>query len=126
MSTATPVCQCCGQPLSRSLPARWDLPAGTFSCAGGSVRFRPQEARFFNALYRSRNRDGFRDPRDLLAAAYADDPGGGPNSISVVAVMTRQIRQKIEPIGWTVTRNMGVPRMGYRLVRLEQAKAIAA
>lgn len=120
MSACIPLCHCCGQPLAADLPARWDAGSGTFTFAAASVRFRPQEARFFDVLYRSRNREGYRDPRDLFAAAYLGDPNGGPNCMSVVGVMMRQIRMAVEPLGWTVTRNMGVPRQGYRLVPFEK------
>jgi len=122
MNSAVALCRCCGQPLPPDLPARWDAAGATFTSASGSVRFRPQEARFFDVLYRNRNREGVRDPRDLFAAAYADDPNGGPNCMSAVAVMMRQIRTAVEPVGFTVTRNMGVPRRGYRLVVLDRIR----
>lgn len=118
MNAGIALCQCCGQPLPADTPPKWDFASATFTVGAGSVRLRRQEARFLDVLYRSRHRAGFQDPRALLEAAYVDDPNGGPESLAVVAVITRQIRQKIEPMGWTVTLNMGVPRRGYRLVRL--------
>lgn len=116
MNSSVPLCQCCGQPLTTDLPPRWDVETGIFTTAIGAVRLSPQQSRFFDVLYRSRRRAAYYSTEGLMAAAYAGDPDTSPQCLHVVSVMIGQIRASIEPLGWTITRNMGVPRRGYQMV----------
>lgn len=116
MNAGVALCRCCGQPLAVLLPVRWDLESRIFSAGGKQVQLHRQEALFFDVMFRHRNRGPFYDARTVFDAVYAGDPTGGPDCLSVVGVMFNQIRGRIEPMGWTITRHMGRPRRGYRLM----------
>lgn len=52
-------------------------------------------------------------PKDIAKAIYSEDPDGGPeNAFLCIRMFIGRIRKKIEPLGWTITKNE------YRLRRI--------
>jgi hypothetical protein len=118
----TEACACCGRPLPPKGP-NWDFKTRTFTTPAGSVRFSPRKAIYIDALYRARNRGGFANVAELMDAVYADDIGGGPDHATTASVHLQQIRRRLEPVGWTISKNMGRPRINYQLMQIERVEA---
>lgn len=99
--------------------AHWDFESGTFTSHLGSVRFSHRKAVFIEVLYRARNRGGIHSRKSLMETVYADDPDGGPEWACGVSVHLNQIRRRLEPLGWTITKSGRVSRASYQLIPLE-------
>jgi len=112
-------CPTCGSPLQDQV--RWDVERRTFVAACGSARFTRTEASIFDALWRRRHSGGFATCEAFIASAFADDPDGGPEQPATLSVHLHKIRKRIEPLGFTVTKSSGQPRVGFRLITCEEA-----
>ena len=100
--------------------ARWDCASGTFTAPMGSARFQKRVvAQLFDAFWRHRNRAPFANLNALYDAAFSNDLAGGPDINAASYVYLKRIRELIEPLGFTITRNRGCPRMGLKLVPLQ-------
>lgn len=73
----------------------------------------PVERMIMNELVSAFDRKEQLRPKDIAKAIYSDHPDGGPDgAFDSVKVMIGRIRRKIEPFGWTITKNE------YRLRRI--------
>lgn len=110
-------CTCCGRPMPTKTPLTWDLKSRTLTSQIGAVRLSPRKAIYIDALYRARNRGGIQTRAELMDAVYADKEDGGPDDFVTGSVHLNQIRKKIEPVGWTISKNLaGEP---YQLIPFE-------
>ena len=119
MSGAAPHCLCptCGAELHDEV--QWDFERRVFIGGGVAVRFTPTRAKIIDAIWRERLRGGVQSVIQLMAMVYADDPDGGPLNDNVLSVHLHHIRRELAATGYTITMNMGMPRIGYRLAKLE-------
>lgn len=118
MNQSISVCPHCHQPVAE-IPngPTWDFSARTFSVGTQSIRFSHRNASVFDALFRHRNRGAIDSTQALADRVYANEINGGPdtgeNSVSVALV---HIRNALAPLGWTITKSLGRPKIGFRLV----------
>lgn len=112
-------CPTCGQFLSGA--ASWDYETRRFFADGSTVRLSKTQANIVDVLWQSIGRGGVCSADELLQRAYADDRNGGPLSPSTISVHLMNIRRKLEAVGWTVSKNMGTPRIGYQIQKLSNS-----
>lgn len=110
-------CPTCGAALRDQFA--WDGEARTFIGGRNSVRFSKREAVIFEALWRARNRGGIHSLEEFAARAYEGDRDGGPESLTIISVHLAHMRLKLNGSGYTITRNVGRPRVGYRVTKAE-------
>lgn len=87
-------CECCGHPLPD------DSVLGALT---------PLQRRVFTAIKRA-GRAGI-PSRELMDIVYANDPTGGPASTNIIAVVARQMKDRLAPFGLTLRGRVG--RGGY-------------
>lgn len=124
MDAITPVaelhcCPTCGATLRDQFA--WDGEARTFVGGGIPIRFTKREAVVFDALWRARNRGGIHTLEEFAARAYESDRDGGPESLTTISVHLAHIRLKLKGSGYTITRNLGRPKIGYRVAKTDVA-----
>ena len=54
----------------------------------------------------------------FMDAVYGDQLDGGPERFGTLSIHLMRLRARIEPAGYTITKSMGRPRQGWRLVKL--------
>jgi len=117
MTTNLHCCPTCGAELADQVS--YDSENRTFIANGASVRFSPGQAEVFNAIWRARQRGGITSMERLAEVAWADRMDGGPGSYNTVSVQLVHIRSRLAATGYTITRNIGRPKEGYRLTKAE-------
>lgn len=93
------ICPCCGQPVT---------PPGRLQALMPELG--PVSAALLRELMRA---DRPLAGRELADRIYAGVPDGGPeHAAGVIAMTAARLREKIEPLGWTIR---SASRLGYRL-----------
>lgn len=116
MANIPDVCPTCGAPLPKQLEV-WDFQCRTFIGGGVAVRFSKLQAKIFNAIWHARHSGGIQTREALTEIVYANDVNGGPIASCNLSQYIRVMRQGLRPTGYTITKNVGNPRVGYRLVK---------
>lgn len=119
LAMRTDCCPTCGSQLRDE--AFYDVERYVFIANGQSVRFPPALAKIMSVLWQTRNKGGVPNLERFAIALYADRPDGGPEYFNCISVQLNLLRKKIEPLGYTITKNFGTPRLGFRLVKMEPA-----
>ncbi len=73
-----PLCKCCGHPIIDD---------------GVGVVLTPLQRRIFNIVRRA-GKAGIAG-KDVMTEVYAADPGGGPDSTNIIAVVASQMNQRL-------------------------------
>lgn len=111
-------CPTCGAKLEKQFA--WSDADRTFTTPIGRARFTKIHAAIFNAIWRA-GKGGIHDRERFMEAVYGDRPEGGPEGFNTLSVHLIRLRERLEPVGYTITHNMGNPRRGWRLVKIEEA-----
>jgi len=114
-------CPSCGSELHDQF--MWDGLNGVFIANGKAVRFTKHQALVVDAMWKARGRGGIRSVEEFIRKVYAGDINGGPLCTNVISVHLHRIRKKLEGSGYTVPKNEGRPKRGYRIAKLEGASA---
>lgn len=113
-------CPTCGGKLDDQFA--WSPETRTFQTPDAHVRFTNMQAAIFSVIWNAR-KTGIQSTQEFLAAVTAHRSDGGPESFNNITVQMGRMRKSLEPAGYTITQNMGVPRQGWRLVKLPQCEA---
>lgn len=116
----TDVCPTCGAPLSGQFS--WSLEQRTFSTRSARVVFTEIQALIFDAVWKA-GKTGMNDRAQFMWAVYGERADGGPSGFNALAVHLVYMRRILEPIGYTITPNVGTPRQGWRLVKISRDRA---
>ena len=114
----THCCPTCGSELRGQFA--WSPEERTFTAESGRVQFPPVQADIFNAIWRA-GKPGIPDREQFMQEVYGNRADGGPDFNTISQFLAR-MRERLEPLGYTITRNMGKPRQGWRLVKIPDAR----
>lgn len=108
-------CPTCGGKLDNQFS--WSPETRTFATSAAEARFTNMQAAIFAVIWRAR-KTGIQTSEEFLAAVTAHRTDGGPECFNNITVQMVRMRKQLEPTGYTITQNMGIPRQGWRLVKL--------
>jgi hypothetical protein len=99
-------CPLCGCAL-KEIDLTW-LPEARFIKRGNSaVLLSRNQARFFNVVWRARQRGAGATREMIMDALYFDDPNGGSASPNIVSVMASAIRRKLVAVKLGINSSAG-------------------
>jgi hypothetical protein len=81
------------------------------------VRFAENQAAIFDAIWNA-GEAGIVSTERFMQAVYGGRVHGGPDNFNVISVTLIRMRKLMALSGYTITQNMGVPRQGWRIVKL--------
>lgn len=114
-------CPTCGAALSGQFS--WSPEERMFRAPDGAAKFTRVEAQIFDVLWRARNLGSINDQERFMAAVYGERANGGPETFGTLSVHLIHMRARMIGTGYTITMNVGRPRQGWRVVKLERAVA---
>jgi DNA-binding winged helix-turn-helix (wHTH) protein len=108
-------CPTCGGKLDDQFS--WSLANRTFTTPTARVRFAENQAAIFDAIWNA-GEAGIVSTERFMQAVYGGRVHGGPDNFNVISVTLIRMRKLMALSGYTITQNMGVPRQGWRIVKL--------
>jgi hypothetical protein len=108
-------CPTCGAKVQDQF--EWSPEERAFTTPQGRVRFTPMHATIFDVIWKA-GKSGIQDRERFTSAVYGGRSDGGVDGLNTLSVHLIKMRKRMAPTGFTITTNMGVPRQGWRLVKL--------
>jgi DNA-binding response OmpR family regulator len=117
-----PCCPTCYRPFETAI--EWNAESGVLRHGADRVELSKRQAMLFDAIWRAK--DGLRNRERLVLAGWADDPDGGPEGRSTLSAHINHIRERIRPLGLTITSRSASPSSSWRVQLLSQPAAVKA
>ncbi len=113
-------CPTCGGKIDGQFS--WSREERMFTTPEGRVVFTPMHAKIFDVIWKS-GKAGIQNRERFTQAVYGGHSDGGVDGLNTISVHLIRIRKRLEPAGYTITQNMGSPREGWRLVKVQSEAA---